>query len=78
LASDIDGNIGMLGDDYAGYFKVGNAGSLVDLLLQCSADFPNDTYRRLEQQCVQRAPLFAPATEKTRLIQLVEELLNAT
>lgn len=76
LASDIDGNIGMLGDNYAGYFKVGNANSLVDLLLQCSANFPNDTYRRLEQQCAQRAPLFAPAAEKTRLLQLVEELLN--
>ena len=78
LASDIDGNIGMLGDDYAGYFKVGNAGSLVDLLLQCSADFPNDTYRRLEQQCDQRAPLFSPAAEKARLLQLVEELLSVT
>ena len=25
LASDIDGNRGMLGDDYAGYFPVGDA-----------------------------------------------------
>ncbi len=37
LASRVPGNVGMLGDDYAGYFEHGDAAALARLLLQCRA-----------------------------------------
>ena len=35
LASRVDGNVGMLGPDYAGYFECGDAAGLAELLLRC-------------------------------------------
>lgn len=80
LASKIDGNVGMLGPDYAGYFEAGDARGLADLLRLCRADLTHATgiYRQLQAQCAQRAPLFAPATEQAALIALVQDLLHAS
>jgi putative glycosyltransferase (TIGR04348 family) len=72
LASRIDGNIGMLGADYAGYFEWNNAAQLVDLLRRCSAGGP--LYARLQAQCAARAPLFAPEAERQALHQLLSDL----
>jgi len=74
LASSVDGNIGMLGAGYSGYFPHGDAQRLAALLVQCrdAAVFP----RKLRAQCRARAPLFAPAAEKAALERLVEELLG--
>ena len=77
LASRIAGNIGMLGDDYAGYFAPGNAQELADALLRCSAAQHSNGgfYKQLQVQCAQRAPLFAPNREQAALRHLVDELL---
>jgi putative glycosyltransferase (TIGR04348 family) len=69
LASDIPGNVGMLGRDYAGYFPAGNARALANLLYR--AETERDFYRRLAQQCSLRAPLFAPAREAAAVQALV-------
>ena len=71
LASRIDGNVGMLGADYPGYFEHGDARGLADLLLM----FPslNDD---LQARCRARAPLFTPEAEQQSLIQLVSHLLT--
>lgn len=76
LASRIPGNVGMLGPDYAGYFEAGDARGLADLLRRCRADQSQATgiYRQLQAQCEQRAPLFAPATERAALMALVQDL----
>ena len=37
VASRIDGNVGMLGEDYAGYFEWGDAHGLAELIAQCRA-----------------------------------------
>ncbi|MBM4180239.1 MAG: glycosyltransferase [Betaproteobacteria bacterium] len=74
LASRIDGNVGMLGEDYAGYFEWGDAQSLAALLLRCRADAA--FLDRLRRQCQARAPLFEPATEAAALGRLVEDLLE--
>lgn len=73
LASRIDGNVGMLGEDYAGYFEHADAQALARLLLRCR----NDTafLRHLQSQCAARAPLFAPRLEQAALHQLVQSLL---
>ena len=73
LASRIDGNVGMLGDDYAGYFPWGDAPALAALLVRCRED--GAFLAHLSEQCRRRAPLFEPATEAAALRRLVEDLL---
>ena len=82
LASRIEGNVGMLGADYAGYFEHGDAGALVALLLRWRAaqavqGAPDDLVERLQAQCASRARLFAPSTERAALRALVHDLLRA-
>ncbi len=72
LASRIAGNIGMLGQDYAGFFEWGDAQALAKLLQRCR-DEP-ELLAQLRSQCSQRAPLFAPARERAALIELIDEL----
>jgi len=74
LASAIDGNRGMLGDDYAGYFPVGDAAALAALIAR-SFDDPA-FHARLTAQCAIRAALFAPAAERAALHELVDNLLH--
>jgi len=75
LASRIDGNVGMLGADYAGYFDWDNAQQLVDLLRRCRHE--PVFYAQLQAQCAARAPLFAPETERLAVQQLVAGLTAA-
>jgi putative glycosyltransferase (TIGR04348 family) len=75
LASRIDGNVGMLGADYAGYFDWDHAEQLVALLHRCHHE--PAFYARLQAQCAARAPLFAPETERLALQQLVRGLTAA-
>lgn len=72
LASRIDGNVGMLGADYAGYFDWDNAEQLVDLLRRCRSH--SALYTQLQTQCAARAPLFSPEAERDALIRLVNSL----
>ena len=62
IASDIDGSIGLLGENYSGYFPVKNTEALTELLLK--AEVNKDFLNLLEQQCKQRATLFTPQAEK--------------
>ena len=73
LASRIDGNVGMLGADYAGYFKVGDDAQLAALVLRCKAE--PAFLARLQSQCAQRAALFNPYLEKRLVINLVTSAL---
>lgn len=74
LASDISGNRGMLGDDYAGYFPPGDAAALARLIDRALAE--PDFHTLLRTQCDARAPLFAPAAEQAALLELVDNLLH--
>ncbi len=75
IASDISGNRGMLGEDYEGYFPVGDAAALARLIERSIDDEP--FHARLRAQCALRAPLFAPAAERGALHALVGSLLGA-
>jgi putative glycosyltransferase (TIGR04348 family) len=79
LASRVPGNVGMLGEDYAGYFPHGDAAALARLLAQCrsgqQADDPAASLlTRLGAQCALRAPLFEPAAERQALLNLLHDL----
>jgi putative glycosyltransferase (TIGR04348 family) len=78
LASRVEGNVGMLGADYAGYFPWDDAPALAALILRC-----HETRRgrpgeallpTLAAQCARRAPLFEPAAERAALHRLVADL----
>jgi glycosyltransferase involved in cell wall biosynthesis len=77
LASRIPGNVGMLGDDYAGYFEPGDAEGLAQLLRRCRSDniTGGDAWlAQLSAQCALRAPLFNADAERAALHQLVHDL----
>lgn len=76
LASRIDGNVGMLGHDYDGYFEPGNAAQLADLLQLARATLNqhDGLLAHLAAQCALRAPLFAPEAERQALLNLVAAL----
>ena len=79
LASRVDGNVGMLGAGYEGYFPHGDAAALAGLLRDCRRgqgveDPARDRLARLAAQCALRAPLFEPEAERRALLNLVQEL----
>lgn len=75
LASRIDGNLGLLGEDYAGIFEVGDAQGLADLLLACHPRQSNHSLvAHLHHQCALRASLFEPQAERAALHRWVQDL----
>jgi len=76
LASQIGGNVGMLGPDYAGYFAPGDAAALARLAERSVQD--PDFHALLKRQCAARAPLFAPSAEHALLRDMVDNLLRQT
>lgn len=81
LASRIEGNVGMLGADYAGYFPWDDAPALASLLLRCheiGRGRPGEAFlQTLAAQCARRAPLFRPGAERAALHRLVADLSGA-
>ncbi len=74
LASRIDGNLGLLGTDYAGCFDWGDDAALAALIERCHDDAA--MLPALRAQCAARAPLFAPEQERAHLLNLLAELLR--
>lgn len=72
LASRIPGSIGILGEDYPGYFRVGDTKELAQLL-QC-AENDSAFLRLLRSRCARCLPLFHPAREKVAWRNLLNEL----
>lgn len=75
LVSRIDGNVGLLGADYDGYFEVGDAEALAALMRRFVGDAA--FARRLAAQCARREPLFRPAAERQSVRALLADLWPA-
>jgi len=71
LASHMPGNVGMLGEDYPGYFPVGDERRLAKLLSMAETD--PDFYADLLSHARQRRGLMRPEQEASRLRQAVAE-----
>ncbi|MCL7940431.1 TIGR04348 family glycosyltransferase [Halomonas sp. ATCH28] len=69
LASNIPGNRGLLGDDYAGYFPVADTAALRDLLRRAEAE--PAFLDRLRRQVLARAPRFRPEAEREGLARVI-------
>lgn len=68
----VDGLVGMLGEDYPGYFPVGDATALAALLRR--AETEPAFYRWLHAACARRAPLVDPEREGEAWRELLEEV----
>lgn len=75
LASRIDGNLGLLGEDHPGFFPAGDADALAALIARFCTDagFAD----RVRSACADRAPAFRPALERAALRRLLAELCTA-
>lgn len=75
IASRIDGNVGLLGEDYGGYVPWGDAQALADAIVKARDD---PVYLdQLQGQCALLAPQFTPAQERASLLSLLESMLGA-
>jgi len=75
IASDISGNIGMLGADYAGYYPCGDERALADLLHR--AETSPEFYGLLKAQCARRKPLVEPEQELAGLERLIASAISS-
>jgi len=74
IASDIPGNRGLLGDNYPGYYKVGDTKSLAKLLSK--AETVPSFYKSLEQHIKKRSKYVQPQFEMKSIKDLVNGLIK--
>jgi len=72
VASRIHGSIGLLGEDYPGFYLVADTEALRELLLRAEGDA--EFYAALEYACRALRPMFDPAREERELEKLVRDL----
>jgi putative glycosyltransferase (TIGR04348 family) len=73
IASDISGNIGMLGQDYPGYYPVGDEHQLAQVLSRAESD--ENFYVRLASLCQARRELMTPKREASSVRKLTLEVV---
>ena len=69
LASRIPGNVGLLGKEYQGYFRLGNDRELASLLRRAASD--RRYYHSLKRKILRLRPLVAPSSEARMLLAAV-------
>jgi putative glycosyltransferase (TIGR04348 family) len=74
LASRVDGNVGILGNDYPGYFEVGNTTQLARLLTR--AETSPGYLAKLKASTKGLAVLLDPSREEQAWADLINELIN--
>ncbi len=72
IASDIEGNVGLLGEDYEGYYPVGDEAALARVLER--AETAPAFLKRLAAQCRTKRAQFTPAREKSDWKKLLREM----
>ncbi|MFY9313939.1 MAG: selenoneine biosynthesis selenosugar synthase SenB [Burkholderiales bacterium] len=66
LASRVPGNVGMLGADYPGYYRLYDDQALADLIRKASSE--SGRYKKLSNSLNRRKPQFSPSAEKSALL----------
>ena len=74
IASRIDGNVGMLGSKYPGYFPVGDERALSRLLARTEGEA--GFRKRLLQGCAARASRVLPSRERDALRRLLQQCVQ--
>ncbi|MDA1049171.1 MAG: selenoneine biosynthesis selenosugar synthase SenB [Planctomycetota bacterium] len=73
IASKISGSIGLLGEDYPGYFEVGDTSALRQLLQRAEED--SRFYGLLQRSCRALLPLVKPRRERDEWERLISEFV---
>jgi putative glycosyltransferase (TIGR04348 family) len=74
IASSIPGNRGLLGEDYLGYYPVGDEAALATLLYRCETT--PDFYAALKKQISKRGDLISPKREMKSIQELMLQLIQ--
>ncbi len=72
VSSRIPGSVGLLGEEYPGYFEPGNAADLARVLNR--AENQSEFYEELNRRCMALAPHFTPTAEADALVSALSEL----
>lgn len=72
ISSRIDGSVGLLGEDYPGYFTVGDTRALASLLHRAETD--SAYHESLRDACRRLKPLIDPQRERQSWADLLREL----
>ena len=72
ISSRISGSIGLLGEDYPGYFPVGDTQALADLLMRVETD--TAFYDTLKIRCERLKPIVDPNRERKSWECLLQNL----
>ena len=75
LASRIPGSVGLLGENYPGYFEAGDTRRLAELLTRVETD--PKFLGSLKESCQKLAPLFEPAREAAAWAKLIAEVFGS-
>jgi hypothetical protein len=71
IASSITGNVGLLGENYAGYFSTGDTRELARLMARAESD--SEFLAELKSQCARLAHLFSPERELATWKRLIRK-----
>ncbi len=74
LSTDIPGSRGLLGDDYPGYYSVGDDKGLANLLLRAESE--PAFLAELEEHCARLSPCFTPEGERAAWRGLLGSVLQ--
>ncbi len=72
LATRIDGSVGILGEDYPGFFSVGDAGALAQLIERTELD--PEFLDTLREHCLSLQAMVQPAAERAKIDSIIDEL----
>ena len=75
LASRIPGSVGILGEEYPGYFEVGDTSELARLMTRAETD--EKFFAELKKHCNRLVPLFDAAREEAAWAKLLGELFDS-
>jgi glycosyltransferase involved in cell wall biosynthesis len=75
IASRIAGSVGMLGEDYPGYYEVENEHDLARVLTRIENE--PAFLQELKQWCTDLSTLVSPATEQSLWNDLIQEVIQA-
>lgn len=73
VASSIPGLIGTLGEDYPGYFHLGDTSALSRLITRAEKD--DEFYSEIRSRCARLAPSLSPSKERNAWRKLINEVL---
>jgi len=74
LSTRIDGAVGLLGEEYPGFFPDGDARALADLLWKCESD--SAFYDELKKAALAHRDLFSPDAEAGALLGALSKVLD--